>query len=61
MTDLKPCPFCGSDAEKLDGYPYALVVCTGSKDDIGCKGRMMAATISVAVRRWNRRSEKGDT
>lgn len=49
MAKLKPCPFCGDEAEERDGYPWALVICTS------CGGRMMCVAIERAVRAWNRR------
>ena len=55
MTDLKPCPFCGSKAEAKDGYPLAMVRCQE------CGGRLLGKTISRAVQAWNQRSDSART
>jgi len=54
MTELKPCPFCGSErtVEKLDGMVF-YIRC----QDCGAKGP--AKTLKPkAIEAWNRRGEK---
>ena len=60
MSELKPCPFCGSDFVKLltqtGLYPlplykgYRAVVCQ-------CGAFVKARTEEEAIERWNRRKE----
>lgn len=56
---LKPCPFCGADAEVFRYYPpfgrrsRVMVRCTSCKCNSGEHGR-----IDKAVEMWNRRVQK---
>lgn len=65
MTELKPCPFCGSEAVIIRGfslgrYMYRLkyyVVCSPA---FGCGGRTFNFdTEQDAVEAWNRRADDG--
>ena len=58
MPDLKPCPFCGTNAVLFEVYtgnkPMYQVACGND----GCRIAPMTAYLSkraVAVRDWNRR------
>lgn len=51
MSDkLEPCPCCRGEAKAVDGYPLAMVKCTG------CGLRMLAPTLAQAVIAWNTRA-----
>jgi len=53
LTDLKPCPFCGSKAELLnmgEDFPH-IVVCT----NCGSAGATYE-TEQEAIEAWNKRS-----
>jgi hypothetical protein len=65
-TDLKPCPFCGAEAEltamNSRRYAYARVECqhchTGMYADTCEKpGAKLPALIEEIVERWNHREE----
>ena len=51
---LKPCPFCGGDAEIINTQPYVYYVrckiCKGCSNEFGVP--------NVAIEKWNRRVEK---
>jgi len=64
MTKLKPCPFCGGEAElssgKFDGKETSYVLCT----KCGSRGEFFSvspkyASAERAIEAWNRRT--GDT
>lgn len=55
MTELKPCPFCGKEAEPHEvNFPYHYwdVLCDGECFEHFCE----EPTRERAVKRWNRRS-----
>lgn len=59
MTELKPCPFCGGEAEVKEGWAYGNHVsriqckkCAISTQPVPFRSR------GVATRAWNRRAEK---
>jgi len=61
MDDLKPCPFCGDDAElrPIDAYnEWAAVMCTGEDCLAGVDGH---SDLEDAVENWNRRAPIQDT
>ena len=56
MSDLKPCPFCGSENIKHHHYsnqPYQqyIVRCKN------CGARVIKASLELAFEAWNRRAE----
>lgn len=61
MAELKPCPFCGGEAEYIYEMPYNAVECT--------KCNALGKTIvdsyeqqdgkAEAIEAWNRRAEDG--
>lgn len=57
MAELKPCPFCGGEAEIISGF--------GGKYTVQCeKGGCMANIMwcpdkDSAIKAWNRRAENG--
>lgn len=58
MIELKPCPFCGCEAElycdrEMGGSQYR-IRCTGCPADVG---RFWFWRKKDAVRAWNRRTE----
>ena len=60
MPDLKPCPFCGCEAEVTDTYseyrgPYSIVFCS-SCGAVGPKRRFK----EDAIEAWNIRSGEED-
>lgn len=56
MTDLKPCPFCGGEAELFQHYPYmrrrvvSSVCCKSCRANSGTWGRK-----DKAIETWNTR------
>ncbi len=53
MTDLKPCPFCGGEANLFDhGDEYCLVACSG------CCVRTHDGTADEVIAVWNRRFDE---
>ncbi|MBR4855147.1 MAG: Lar family restriction alleviation protein [Bacteroidaceae bacterium] len=52
MAELKPCPFCGGEAQRLENRTFGhYVSCTK------CRARTdYYASSGVAVRVWNRRA-----
>lgn len=67
MTELKPCPFCGADAELLDvrkflvvskfSYIFTYSVKCSNKE-CGVKPyTKYSSTEEEAIRAWNRRAE----
>ena len=63
MTDLKPCPFCGSDAVMIthkhipSGFDY-----TPRCTSVSCPGRIYKkySYKDYAIRAWNRRAGEED-
>ena len=54
MTDLKPCPFCGSDAIAIIGMASYYVRCP----DPNCAIAIFAQNMNEAVIKWNKRVNK---
>ena len=59
MVELKPCPFCGGEAEYVDNGYFVDVSCK----DMDCRG--FAASLNnkdkkVAIEAWNRRAGEDD-
>ena len=61
MSDLKPCPFCGGEAEAIKAHhifenPY-VVICSNEK----CRASlgMFSKTKEEAIEAWNRRVDNG--
>ena len=57
MSDLKPCPFCGSEAKLMYYYPIGgrrqtVVNCTSCRCNSGRWGRS-----DKAIEAWNRRAK----
>jgi Lar family restriction alleviation protein len=53
MTELKPCPFCGSRKTRLQGCSYAYwVTCEECEASIG-----VYITEEKAIEAWNKRAE----
>jgi len=58
--DLKPCPFCGSEAEKIirrpveNGLPEYIIRCTGIRCGAEVVGWMVDVT---AIKAWNTRED----
>ena len=64
MTELKPCPFCGSDAigtatDYIDYRAYRKEYWFAYCEDCGARG-CMAKTEEDSVRYWNDRAEVKD-
>ena len=63
MTELKPCPFCGGEAEvrdhgritKRQRLPFFRVKCK----ECGVSRTKYSTTISAAIELWNERAEDG--
>ena len=61
-TELKPCPFCGGEAEYITGKTHGFVMC--KEFMCGCKGPAVIisdlyAAKPLAIEAWNRRAEDG--
>lgn len=52
---LKPCPFCGSDAEMRHGHSHHYARCTNQ--DCLVRTRRFS-DVTDAIRAWNRRAEE---
>lgn len=56
MTELKPCPFCGGEAELHDVYSIKLYWCKCEE----CGAETQAEDIiEKAIENWNRRVNNG--
>lgn len=55
MAELKPCPFCGYDAELINGDDYHWVSCPNcGADTMGSEDK------EKAIEAWNRRMRDGE-
>lgn len=53
MTELKPCPFCGGEAELIDKYEGVFwIICKGCLCESG-----FVKTKEEAINAWNRRAD----
>lgn len=68
---LKPCPFCGSEAELMDALHIesdwwcASVMCTGRERhtcsvQMVCGASTKSGAVDAVVRAWNRREEDSE-
>jgi len=48
MTELKPCPFCGGEAE-IDEFPFSIFCMSCFAETKGCQ------SVKEAIEAWNRR------
>ena len=58
MAELKPCPFCGGEADIIDNEYYVDVSCRNYR----CRGfadSLMFESEEEAIEAWNRRVEDG--
>ena len=58
--ELKPCPFCGGEAEVFDlqhenAGTYWIVCCKGSSTNCAYEGHFDKPTREEAISAWNRR------
>lgn len=66
MTELKPCPFCGREAEArtciLNGYVYAHIACQACFGSGPTSGGRHSDTeaIKEAIEAWNHRAEESE-
>lgn len=60
MDKLKPCPFCGAEAELVDCeiHPRWYVRCTNKYCAIEQEVCVMSK--ATAIKRWNRRTDKDE-
>lgn len=57
MAELKPCPFCGGEAEIISGFGKYTVQCKKG----GCMANISwASNKDYAIKAWNRRAENDD-
>lgn len=61
MAELKPCPFCGGEAEiheeRLEGYTIFFVSCENNKCSVIVETMHRAGyTKAQAIEEWNRRA-----
>ena len=60
-VDLKPCPFCGGEAELVEhevvGYQTDFYVECVTCDCIMCMGGLCYPTENEAIEAWNKRAE----
>ena len=61
MSELKPCPFCGGEAELVEhevvGYQTDFYVECVTSECIMCMGGLCYPTENEAIEAWNRRAE----
>lgn len=60
MAELKPCPFCGGEAEVVKNPDFVDVSCK----NINCRGYACCLHHKKkkdAIEAWNRRAEDGNT
>ena len=55
MSELKPCPFCGSEAKLISRGSCNYVTCS-NEDECWCGMTCPVGTPEEAVRIWNRRA-----
>ena len=58
MSDLKPCPFCGSTATVwgLGGYKFFVIEC--DNEQCGCSyGDNMQLSLKEVIKMWNKRTK----
>lgn len=58
MAELKPCPFCGGEADVVDNEVFVDVSCRNHR----CRGwadTLMYDSKNEAIEAWNRRAEDG--
>lgn len=53
MSDLKPCPFCGSEPKKWEYNHGAIIECHQDKHRVQAHGK----TLDEAVEEWNERAK----
>lgn len=56
MSELKPCPFCGSEANMLGDYDYSNYHANCTNDECGCYWVACYETEQEAIEAWNRRA-----
>lgn len=56
MSELKPCPFCGSEAKVVEVYDLYKVECTWDF----CPTNALSGNEETAASSWNRRATDGD-
>ena len=57
MDELRPCPFCGGEAERYEDAGGYSVDCTACGAGIGYLGKGLPDAKGRAVAAWNRRTE----
>jgi Lar family restriction alleviation protein len=53
MAELKPCPFCGSEAKMIKLYDDYYIKC----GNYCCEQSIAYEDIEMAIEAWNRRAE----
>lgn len=59
MSELKPCPFCGSEAKLISRGSCNYVTCS-NEDECWCGMTCPVSTPEEAVQIWNRRTIDSD-
>ena len=61
MTELGPCPFCGSRRVRESRDPMTKETCIACEScDLSIKTWMFESTREDLIRKWNRRSKSGE-